>query len=100
MEELNQVHENFEATEEIKPKKKIKTSQEIKQELINKKKEIEKKLKEIELKEAEKRFKKINNLLIKNNNKFNDKDVQDFEEYILTCLELKKEAKKENTENA
>ena len=40
MEELNQVQENLETT---KPKKKIKTSEEIKQELINKKKEIEKK---------------------------------------------------------
>ena len=90
MEELNQVQENLETT---KPKKKIKTSEEIKQELINKKKEIEKRLKEIELKEAEKRFKKINNLLIKNNNKFTDQDVQDFEEYILTCLEVKNEEK-------
>ena len=91
MEELNQIQENLETT---KIKKKIKTSKEIKQELINKKKEIEKRLKEIELKEAEKRFKKINNLLIKNNNKFTDQDVQDFEEYILTCLELKNEEKK------
>ena len=90
MEELNQIQENLETT---KPKKKIKTSKEIKQELINKKKEIEKRLKEIELKEAEKRFKKINNLLIKNNNKFTDQDVQDFEEYILTCLEVKNEEK-------
>ena len=86
MEELNQIQENLETT---KLKKKIKTSKEIKQELINKKKEIEKRLKEIELKEAEKRFKKINNLLIKNNNKFTDQDIQDFEEYILTCLEVK-----------
>ena len=39
MEELNQVQKNLETT---KPKKKIKTSEEIKQELINKKKEIEK----------------------------------------------------------
>lgn len=91
MEELNQIQENLETT---KLKKKIKTSKEIKQELINKKKEIEKRLKEIELKEAEKRFKKINNLLIKNNNKFTDQDVKDFEEYILTCLELKNEEKK------
>jgi hypothetical protein len=91
MKELNQIQENLETT---KLKKKIKTSKEIKQELINKKKEIEKRLKEIELKEAEKRFKKINNLLIKNNNKFTDQDVQDFEEYILTCLELKNEEKK------
>lgn len=83
-----------------KNKKKTKSSKELVEELLNKKKEIDKKLKEIELKEAEKRFKKITNLLIKNNNKFNDKDVQDFEDYILTCLELKKEAKKENTENA
>jgi molybdopterin converting factor small subunit len=90
MEELNQIQENLETT---KLKKKIKTSKEIKQELINKKKEIEKRLKEIELKEAEKRFKKINNLLIKNNNKFTDQDVQDFEEYILTCLEVKNEEK-------
>jgi hypothetical protein len=90
MEELNQIQENLETT---KLKKKIKTSKEIKQELINKKKEIEKRLKEIELKEAEKRFKKINNLLIKNNNKFTDQDVQDFEEYILTYLEVKNEEK-------
>lgn len=90
MEELNQIQENLETT---KLKKKIKTSKEIKQELINKKKEIEKRLKKIELKEAEKRFKKINNLLIKNNNKFTDQDVQDFEEYILTCLEVKNEEK-------
>ncbi|MDY3060821.1 MAG: hypothetical protein SOR11_12620 [Fusobacterium sp.] len=90
MEELNQIQENLETT---KLKKKIKTSKEIKQELINKKKEIEKRLKEIELKEAEKRFKKINNLLIKNNNKFTDQDIQDFEEYILTCLEVKNEEK-------
>ena len=39
MEELNQVQENLEAT---KPKKKIKTSEEIKQELINKKKRLKK----------------------------------------------------------
>lgn len=90
MEELNQIQENLETT---KLKKKIKTSKEIKQELINKKKEIEKRLKKIELKEAEKRFKKINNLLIKNNNKFTDQDVQDFEEYILTFLEVKNEEK-------
>ena len=75
MEELNQVHENFEATEEIKPKKKIKTSQEIKQELINKKKEIEKKLKEIELKEAEKKLKPLFNLFIKNAQLLSDEDV-------------------------
>lgn len=75
MEELNQVHENFEATEEIKPKKKIKTSEEIKQELINKKKEIEKKLKEIELKEAEKKLKPLFNLFIKNAQLLSDEDV-------------------------
>ena len=75
MEELNQVHENFEATEEIKPKKKIKTSEEIKQELINKKKEIEKKLKEIELKEAEKKLKPLFNLFIKNAQKLSDEDI-------------------------
>ena len=75
MEELNQVHENFEATEEIKKKKKIKTSEEIKQELINKKKEIEKKLKEIELKEAEKKLKPLFNLFIKNAQLLSDEDV-------------------------
>ena len=75
MEELNQVHENFEATEEIKPKKKIKTSEEIKQELINKKKEIEKKLKEIELKEAEKKLKPLFNLFLKNAHLLSDEDV-------------------------
>lgn len=88
-ENLNEIKE-----ENIKQnKKKPKTSKEIIKELLNKKKEIDKKVKELELKEAEKRFKKINNLLIKNNNKFTDQDVQDFEEYILTCLEVKNEEK-------
>lgn len=72
MEELNQVQENLETT---KPKKKIKTSEGIKQELINKKKEIEKKLKEIELKEAEKKLKPLFNLFIKNAQKLSDEDV-------------------------
>ena len=72
MEELNQVQENLETT---KPKKKIKTSEEIKQELINKKKEIEKKLKEIELKEAEKKLKPLFNLFIKNAQKLSNEDV-------------------------
>ena len=72
MEEFNQVQENLEAT---KPKKKIKTSEEIKQELINKKKEIEKKLKEIELKEAEKKLKPLFNLFIKNAQLLSDEDV-------------------------
>lgn len=72
MEELNQIQENL---ENVKPKKKIKTSKEIKQELINKKKEIEKKLKEIELKEAEKKLKPLFNLFIKNAQKLSDEDV-------------------------
>ena len=89
---------------EVKTKKKIKTALEIRNEMLKKKaefeKEFNKKMKELDKKETEKKFKKVLSLLTKNHYKFNDKDVQDFEEYILTCLELKKEAKKENTENA
>ena len=72
MEELNHVLIKLQTT---KPKKKIKTSEEIKQELINKKKEIEKKLKEIELKEAEKKLKPLFNLFIKNAQKLSDEDI-------------------------
>lgn len=82
---------------EVKTKKKIKTALEIRNEMLKKKaefeKEFNKKMKELDKKETEKKFKKVLNLLTKNHYKFNDKDVQDFEEYILTCLELKKEEK-------
>ena len=94
MDEFNQVHENFEATEEIKPKKKIKTSEEIKQELINKKKEIEKKLKEIELKEAEKKLKPLFNLFLKNAHLLSDEDVTRMVAHYKTKFAEKKEENK------
>ena len=87
MEELNQVQENLETT---KPKKKTKTSEEIKQELINKKKEIEKKLKEIELKEAERKLKPLFNLFIKNAQKLSDEDIERMVNHYKTKFAEKK----------
>ena len=75
MEEFKEVQNNT-VIETEKQKKKIKTSKEIKQELINKKKEIEKKLKEIELKEAEKKIKPLYNLFLKNAHKLSDEDIE------------------------
>ena len=83
MEELNQVQENLETT---KLKKKIKTSEEIKQELINKKKEIE-------LKEAEKKLKPLFNLFIKNAQLLSDEDVTRMVAHYKTKFAEKKEEK-------
>lgn len=89
--------------EDIKEvKKKIKTPLEIRNEMLKKKaefeKEFKKKMKELDRKEAEKKFKKLINLLIKNNNKFTDKDVQEFEKFILNILNEKSTKKEKNSE--
>ena len=75
---MNEVKEvqNNNIIENEKPKKKAKTSKEIRQDLISKIKEMEKRVKEIDLKEAEKKLKPLFNLFIKNANKLSDEDIE------------------------
>ena len=78
-----------------KPKK---TSLEIRTELLKKKAEFDrdfnKKIKELDKKETEKKFKNLLSILTKNCYKFNEKDVQELEEYTLAILASKNQEEK------
>lgn len=93
MDDFKEVQNNTIIKDE-KSKKKIKTSKEIRQELINKIKEMEKKIKEIDLKEAEKKIKPLYNLFLKNAHKLSDDDIKRMVAHYKVKFAEKKEENK------
>ena len=93
MEEFKEMQDNT-IIENKKPKKKAKTSKEVRQDLINKIKEMEKKVKEIDLKEAEKKIKPLYNLFLKNAHKLSDEDIERMVAHYKVKFAEKKEENK------
>ena len=93
MDDFKEVQNNT-ITKNEKSKKKIKTSKELIEELLDKKKEIEKKIRELELKEAEKKLKPLFNLFLKNAHKLSNEDIERMVSHYKVKFAEKKEENK------